>query len=336
MARKSTLLKILSRITYDDRRAEIYGRLGRLLEVGTGFNAELTGRENIYLNGAIMGCGERKSTASSRRSSILRRGAVHRYPVKRYSSGMYVRLAFAVALTSSENRSSTKCSRRRRGLPEEMSRKDGPRGQGRPTVPLSATTWLPSRTVTDRDSYFGGEVSFGTALDALEHDRPPQRPVAWCRGTVGPSRTHQLFTRVISPSAFFPRRDVSLQRGVKPGEDMVFEIQYDTRTQPDTPSWESVHRLASESSRGSSLQLGFPVAIAWQRHTDVRVPGMALAAGEYRVMVAMGNRRHREDVDCVEDALVFRVEPGLLWTGETLLPGQGHFAVDRSGGCVGS
>ena len=98
-AGKSTLLKILSRITEPTRgRVEIRGRVASLLEVGTGFHPELTGRENIYLNGAILGMAH----AEIRRKfdEIVAFAEVERFldtPVKRYSSGMYVRLAFAVA-----------------------------------------------------------------------------------------------------------------------------------------------------------------------------------------------------------------------------------------------
>jgi len=98
-AGKSTLLKLLSRITEPTRgRIAIRGRVGSLLEVGTGFHAELTGREHIYLNGAILGMlhGEIKRQFDA----IVAFAQVERFldtPVKRYSSGMYVRLAFAVA-----------------------------------------------------------------------------------------------------------------------------------------------------------------------------------------------------------------------------------------------
>src|SRR5579884_3769862 len=98
-AGKSTLLKILSRITEPTEGfVEIHGRAGSLLEVGTGFHPELTGRENIYLNGAILGM----TRAEIRRKfdEIVDFAGVEKFldtPVKRYSSGMYVRLAFAVA-----------------------------------------------------------------------------------------------------------------------------------------------------------------------------------------------------------------------------------------------
>ncbi len=98
-AGKSTLLKILSRITWPTRgTADVYGRMGSLLEVGTGFHPELSGRENVYLNGAILGM----SRAEIRRrfDEIVAFAEIERFldtPVKRYSSGMYMRLAFAVA-----------------------------------------------------------------------------------------------------------------------------------------------------------------------------------------------------------------------------------------------
>jgi lipopolysaccharide transport system ATP-binding protein len=98
-AGKSTLLKILSRVTTPSTgRIKINGRVASLLEVGTGFHPELTGRENIYLNGAILGM--RKREIDRKLEEIVDFSGVERYidtPVKRYSSGMYVRLAFAVA-----------------------------------------------------------------------------------------------------------------------------------------------------------------------------------------------------------------------------------------------
>ena len=100
-AGKSTLLKLISRITEPtEGRIEYYGRVAAMLEVGTGFNLELTGRENVYLNGAILGMS--KSEIDERFDDIVEFSEVEQFidtPIKRYSSGMMVRLAFAVAST---------------------------------------------------------------------------------------------------------------------------------------------------------------------------------------------------------------------------------------------
>ena len=98
-AGKSTLLKILSRITDPTQGyAEIRGRVGSLLEVGTGFSAELTGRENIHLNGAILGM--KRAEIERKFDEIVAFSEIEKFidtPVKHYSTGMYLRLAFAVA-----------------------------------------------------------------------------------------------------------------------------------------------------------------------------------------------------------------------------------------------
>jgi lipopolysaccharide transport system ATP-binding protein len=98
-AGKSTLLKVLARITEPtEGEARIYGRVGSLLEVGTGFHPELTGRENIFLNGAILGM--KRGEIARKFDEIVAFSEVEKFidtPVKHYSSGMYVRLAFAVA-----------------------------------------------------------------------------------------------------------------------------------------------------------------------------------------------------------------------------------------------
>lgn len=98
-AGKSTLLKVLARITEPTTgRAELYGRVASLLEVGTGFHPELTGRENVYLNGAILGMS--KAEIARKFDEIVAFAELEKFldtPVKRYSSGMYMRLAFAVA-----------------------------------------------------------------------------------------------------------------------------------------------------------------------------------------------------------------------------------------------
>ncbi len=98
-AGKSTLLKLLSRVTAPtEGRIDLYGRVASMLEVGTGFNGDMTGRENIYMNGAILGM--TKAEIDSKMDAIIEFSEVKDFidtPVKRYSSGMYVKLAFSVA-----------------------------------------------------------------------------------------------------------------------------------------------------------------------------------------------------------------------------------------------
>ena len=98
-AGKSTLLKILSRITAPTRgRVTVQGRMASLLEVGTGFHPELSGRENIYLNGSLLGM--TRADINRKFDAIVEFAEIEKFidtPVKRYSSGMYVRLAFSVA-----------------------------------------------------------------------------------------------------------------------------------------------------------------------------------------------------------------------------------------------
>lgn len=133
-AGKSTLLKILSKITTPtEGKIELYGRVGSLLEVGTGFHPELTGRENIYLNGSILGM--KKSEINQKLEEIINFAEIQNFidtPVKRYSSGMYVRLAFAVAahidpeillvdevLAVGDMAFQKKCLKRMKGISEE-------------------------------------------------------------------------------------------------------------------------------------------------------------------------------------------------------------------------
>ena len=103
---KSTLLKILSKVTAPTTGSiKIKGKIASLLEVGTGFHPELTGRENIFLNGAILGM--KRHEITKKFDEIVAFSGVERYidtPVKRYSSGMYVRLAFCVEASTIENK----------------------------------------------------------------------------------------------------------------------------------------------------------------------------------------------------------------------------------------
>ncbi len=207
-AGKSTLLKLLSRIT-EPTQGEIlmYGRVGALLEVGTGFHPELTGRENVYLNGTILGM--RRKEIAARFDEIVAFAEVERFldtPVKHYSSGMYVRLAFAVAahlepeilvvdevLAVGDSEFQRKCI----GKMEEVAH------AGRTVLFVShnmqAISTLTRRTlVLDR----GACVFDGVTADAIAHYRGMQAthadvPAAY-KAPPGSSGNHVVAARVIT------------------------------------------------------------------------------------------------------------------------------------------
>ena len=174
-AGKSTLLKILSRVTEPTTgRIRVRGRIASLLEVGTGFHPELTGRENIYLNGALLGM--KKKEIHRKFSEIVAFAGTEKFldtPVKHYSSGMYVRLAFAVAahlehenllvdevLAVGDAGFQKKCLRKM----DEMATKEGR------TVVFVSHNLAAVRSLTERGVVLtGGQVTFiGTAASAIQ------------------------------------------------------------------------------------------------------------------------------------------------------------------------
>jgi lipopolysaccharide transport system ATP-binding protein len=337
-AGKSTLLKVLSRITVPTSGyAEIYGRMASLLEVGTGFSAELTGRENIYLNGAIMGMG--KGEIDRKFDEIVDFSGVEQFidtPVKRYSSGMYVRLAFAVAahlepeilivdevLAVGDAAFQKKCLGKMGSVAKE----------GRTVIFVSHNMAAVQNLCQTGIVLAAGAVIFrGSALDALDEylASSSTRGSGLVELSAHPGRTND--SRAVIRSIGLLTNDGTSQYrdSVKPGEDLVFEIQYDTG---DLNLDNAVLGIGSSlGERIFTVGARYSSGFRWQMHgkgtLTCRLPRVALATGEYKVMVAMGLRMHRKDIDCVEDALTFRVEAvDYFGTGETLLPGQGHVAV---------
>src|SRR5918912_765108 len=161
-AGKSTLLKILSRITEPtEGYADVWGRLASLLEIGTGFHQDLTGRDNVYLNGAILGM--RRAEISSKFDQIVDFAGVEKFidtPVKRYSSGMYMRLAFSVGDAEFQAKSL--------GKMREVS------GQGR-TVLFVSHNMSAIRTLCDRAILLKeGRVAADGAVEAVVTQYPAE------------------------------------------------------------------------------------------------------------------------------------------------------------------
>jgi lipopolysaccharide transport system ATP-binding protein len=337
-AGKSTLLKILSRITVPtEGSAEVYGRLGSLLEVGTGFSGELTGRENVYLNGAIMGM--RKKEIDRKFDEIVDFSGVEQFidtPVKRYSSGMYVRLAFAVAahleseiliidevLAVGDAAFQRKCL----GKMGHVAR------EGRTVIFVSHNMAAVQNLCRTGVVLSAGEVMFrGAALEALDHylAASATRGFGVANLQHHPGRTSDSRAVIQSLGLLANDGKSRYRDSVKPGEDIVFEIQYDAQELCLDNAVLGIHSSLGERifTVGGRYSPDFSWTLRGKGTLTCRVPRLALAAGEYTVMVAMGSRIQRQDCDCVEDALTFRVEVlDYFGTGETLLPGQGHFAV---------
>jgi lipopolysaccharide transport system ATP-binding protein len=314
-AGKSTLLKILSRITEPtEGRIEIKGRVASLLEVGTGFHAELTGRENIFLNGAILGM--TRAEIKRKFDDIVAFSEVEKFldtPVKRYSSGMYVRLAFAVAahlepeilivdevLAVGDSAFQKKCL----GKMQEVSR-----NQGRTVLfvshNMSAVLQLTTRAVVmDK-----GRVIF---------NGPTEKAVEEYAGTIGTDST--VFFPVENTPRKYPgtgaARFISFRfdRGMpifSPGEDFHFiarvrahETLPQLRFSMTVFTTEGVPIGTCFSAERTGLPNGDEMEL------EISLPRPRLAPGRYCCGVSVGKGDHRVgmvDFDTVLDTLTFEV-----------------------------
>jgi lipopolysaccharide transport system ATP-binding protein len=310
-AGKSTLLKLLSRITSPTTGwAELHGRVGSLIEVGTGFHPELTGRENIYLNGAILGM--RQHEVARRFDEIVAFADISRFidtPVKRYSSGMYMRLAFAVAahldaeilvvdevLAVGDSEFQRKCL----GKMGEVA------GAGRTVLfvshSLHAVSTLTTRTlVLER-----GRVAFdGSTTDGLAFYRALQAEGAESahayRAPAGKTGVHVVDGRVIT----------SISDGLqRHGEPFALEFTLDVPA-PVSQLCFSVH-IMDETDRAVNHFWIYGDGPSFRNTTGqfrvhIDVPKLRLAMGRYTVTVWVTDRATHTTFDQLNNLCPFEV-----------------------------
>lgn len=294
-AGKSTLLKLLSRVTAPTTgQIKVRGRIASLLEVGTGFHPELTGRENIYLNGAILGM--RKKEITRKLDEIIDFSGVERYidtPVKRYSSGMYVRLAFAVAahleseilivdevLAVGDAEFQKKCL----GKMGDISK-----GQGR-TVLFVSHNMAAVKSLCNRGIVLqNGILSLNTGVDqALDYYLKSSESIA-----------HRLWNPEQAPKADFVRLleakvldidgQISLNQLITNDIRIRFTYEITQENQLFLHGFNlfnghGVHILSSHDKFTQNLRTPLPLGI---HETEVIIPGNFLAEGTYSCSFAI-------------------------------------------------
>jgi lipopolysaccharide transport system ATP-binding protein len=340
-AGKSTLLKILSRITEPSRgRVEIQGRVSSLLEVGTGFHPELTGRENVYLNGAILGM--KKAEIARKFDEIVAFAEVEKFidtAVKRYSSGMLVRLAFAVAahlepeiliidevLAVGDTAFQKKCL----GVMKDVSR------AGRTVLFVSHNLTAVENLCQRAFMLCEGKVSFsGTSRETVDHylqsvsgngriTRSHAIDLADAKGRL------QKYTPLLKRLALYCEGNQPFSGYVKMGGSLKAHITFELRE----PTWKFDACLAFDNLAGQRL---FVAHTLFQPHRPKQVcqgnvtlvceiQTLPFLPGDYKITVS--HAVDRVEVDCIEDAVHFTViESDYYGTG--IAPWDGHMVLKQ-------
>jgi lipopolysaccharide transport system ATP-binding protein len=334
---KSTLLKILSRVTTPTSgRAEVYGRIGSLLEVGTGFHPELTGRENVYLNGAILGM--KKTEIDKKFDEIVAFSEVERFidtPVKRYSSGMYTKLAFAVAahleseiLVVDEVLAVGDFSFQRKCL----GKMDDVTKQGRTVLFVSHNLTAVQNLCTEGLVLKEGTPLFyGKIGDAIEkyirsvtRDEYGFAELSSHPGRYAGMRPIIQSVGIVGNGGIARYRDM-----VTTGDDIVLEIRFDSGDSTLDYAVVGIDSAAGDRvcTVGTHLCADLQLILRGKGVLQCRIPRLPLVEGEYTLSVGMGTSIPRQCLDFIESAVRFRVDLGNFYrTGHSTKDGQGHLA----------
>ncbi len=338
-AGKSTLLKVLSRITEPTTgKIWITGRVGSLLEVGTGFHPELSGRENIFLNGSILGM--RRSEIQSKFDEIVAFSGIEKFidtPVKRYSSGMYVRLAFAVAahlepeilivdevLAVGDAEFQKKCL----GKMGEVA------GKGRTVILVSHNMAAIQNLCTKVIFLKAGKiVASGKTTEIVNqyleqsfHVKGENGDLLHHPGRVPEKSPNPVFNAIVLKSSAG-----KIQNGFSLGDDIAISISFTEKFEPmknivlkvsiDTLSGQRVLILHSDRIHKGMLNLEPGVT------ATCLIKNCRLLPGTYKIKLALskniGGIAERQDV--IEDAATFDIEPSDIY-------GTGKLSFDRDSG----
>ena len=335
-AGKSTLLKLLARITEPTGgEAEIHGRVGSLLEVGTGFHTELTGRENIYLNGAILGM--KRAEINRKFDEIVSFAGVKKFidtPVKRYSSGMYVRLAFAVAahleteillvdevLAVGDTDFQKKC----------LGKLDDVAKTGRTVLFVSHNMSLIqkfcSRTLLLEK---GRIVADGPTSQVVENylSAIANKMYGFSDLTDHPGRLPGLKPMILGIGLCDSRQPGKYRAGVSTGDDLVFEIRYDCGEEVIDLAYIVICSLTEEHlvAVGPHYETGEDLGLTGKGVLECHMPSVPLAEGEYTINVMFTGRVPPRHHDFIGNALFFRVDfDDFFGSGAGPPPGEGYF-----------
>jgi lipopolysaccharide transport system ATP-binding protein len=333
-AGKSTLLKVLSRITEPtDGLIDLYGRVGALLEVGTGFHPELTGRENIYMNGAILGM--TREEINRKFDEIIDFAGVERFldtPIKRYSSGMLLRLGFAVAahleteilivdevLAVGDAEFQRKCL----GKMQDVA------GTGR-TVLFVSHNLNAVLNLCKRAIYLshGQVVAMGSSDEVVQTytnmiDEDTVLGIADLTAHKGRSKAMTPIFRHIRllNETGTPITDF------KTGDTIMLEIGYDAGNAIYDNLQISVHSVFGERlcTVSSQFDPNAPQKLTGEGMITCVLPRLPLNEGDYSLTVSIGNKTVG-DVDMIESAMTFRVWfSDYFKTGESISSSLGYF-----------
>ncbi|MBQ0908415.1 ATP-binding cassette domain-containing protein [Flavobacterium sp. F-328] len=296
-AGKSTLLKILSRVTAPTTGSiKFGGRVASLLEVGTGFNGEMTGRENIYLNGAILGMTKKEIT--SKLDEIIEFSGCQRYidtPVKRYSSGMYVRLAFAVAaflepeiLIIDEVLAvgDAEFQKKAIGKMQDISKTGGR------TVLFVSHNMAAVKSLCTRGILLeNGKVKYEGSIDhIIERYLEDEKTTAHRILSDEIIKNHNAdFIKLIEVKVINTSNAISINHGI--ADDINIEFTYDILKENELFTHgfnlfniENIHILSSHDKRSLTLSEALPIG---RYKKSVIIPGNLLAEGSYTCSFAI-------------------------------------------------